>query len=282
MILKRLCTVLLIMSFMTLCGCTDISFVKDDKAIVPAKGEFSFTVLKIGKADSIILKTQNHGVMIDCGEKSDGKKIVQALLENNINNIDYLFVTHFDKDHMGGFSKITKSVSISNIITPDYEGTNDEYKSYLKTVEENNLQVTKLNEDISFSLDDVYFEVSAPKKQDYSEGDNDHSLIISVCHGENKFLFAGDAEEERLDEVMREIKTQYDFLKVPHHGRYNKNTSRFINLIKPKYAVITDSDKNKADEKTYAALNSAGCNVYTTRDGSVTVISDGEEIKIIQ
>lgn len=252
------------------------------KAVPEVTGDFAFTLLKAGKADAIVLKTQNHSIVIDCGEKGDGDKVLKCLEDYGVSNVDYLFITHFDKDHVGGFPKLVKNISIGNIIVPDYEGSNKEYERYLEAVEENELAVTELSEDFFFVLDDVLFEVSAPKKQSYAEGDNDYSIVISAIHGENSFLFAGDAEEERLSELISELERGYDFLKVPHHGKYNNLTSRFINYINPSYAVICDSEKNPAAEETISALENAGCELYSTKDGDVSVLSDGYEIKITQ
>lgn len=269
----------LILTLSVLCGCQK----NGTKIFAPSvTGQFAFTVMKAGQADAIILKTQNHSVIIDLGEKDDGDEISDFLGENNITDLDYIFITHYDKDHVGGFPKVMESINAKNIIVPDYEGTSDEYTEFIKTVSEKNLTVTRLTEDMKFVLDDVLFEISVPKKQFYKEGDNDYSLVISVTHGENTFLFAGDAEKERLSEVLSEFGRQFDFLKVPHHGRYNGNTEEFINTVKPQYAVICDSEKNPASNKTIAILKTQKSEIYSTKDGDVQVVSDGKKILINQ
>lgn len=245
-------------------------------------GSFDFTVLKAGQADAIFMQTQNHNIILDCGEKDDGDELVELLQEKGISNVDYIFISHFDKDHVGGFPEVMDNVTASNIIVPNYEGNNDEYEEYLKTVSDKGLQITQLTKDTNFILDDVLWEVSVPKKQFYAEGDNDFSLVISVTHGENTFLFTGDAEADRLTEVLFEFGRQYDFLKVPHHGKYNKNTKRFITTIKPTYSVICDSDKNPAEDETISILEFVESEIYSTRNGNVSVLSDGKEIKIFQ
>lgn len=263
-----------------LCGCQKVS---DETVQIPVvTGTFDFTVLKAGQADAIFMQTENHNIVIDCGEKGDGDKLVELLQEKGVSNIDYLFITHFDKDHVGGFPKVMENVAASNIIVPDYEGNNDEYEKYVETVNDKNLVITALADDTTFTLDDVLFEVSSPKKKAYAEGDNDFSLVISVTHGENTFLFAGDAEKDRLTEVLTEFGKQYDFLKVPHHGKFNSVTQRFINTVKPKYAIVTDSDKNPAELKTTAVLQSVETEIYSTRDGDILIFSDGEQITIYQ
>ncbi|MBO5453465.1 MAG: MBL fold metallo-hydrolase [Clostridia bacterium] len=255
---------------------------KETLEIPEVVGSFDFTVLKAGQADAIFLQTENHSIILDCGEKDDGDELVELLQEKGISNVDYIFITHFDKDHVGGFPEVMDNVTASNIIVPDYEGNNDEYEEYLKTVSNKGLQITPLTKDTNFILDDVLFEISVPKKQSYAEGDNDFSLVISVTHGDNTFLFAGDAEADRLTEVIATFGRQYDFLKVPHHGKLNKNTKRFIKTIKPTYSVICDSEKNPAEDETVSILEFVESEIYSTRNGNVSVLSDGKEIKIMQ
>ena len=245
-------------------------------------GDFNVSVLKDGQADAIILTTQNHCAVIDCGEKDDGDEVVKNLTAQGINHIDYLFITHFDKDHVGGVPEVLENVSVGKIITPDYEGTNDEYFAYTEKINEMSIIPMKLTYNISFTLDDVLFEVFPPQKTDYAESDNDFSLAIYVTHGENKFLFTGDAEADRISEIIQQCGGEYDFLKVPHHGKYNKNTSKLIDAIKPKYAVICDSGKNPAEEKVLNVLENIGCNIYHTTDGDIDILSNGKIIDIKQ
>lgn len=277
---RKIIICITIVLFFLFCGCQNK---KNSTVSVPdVMGNFEFTILKTGKSDATVLKTENHCIIIDCGEKDDGDKIVEYLAENKISNVDYIFITHFDKDHVGGFPKVVESITADNIIVSDYKGHNNEYKKYIKSVEDNKLAVTSLKEDISFVLDDVLFEVSKPKKKSYNGGDNDFSLVISITHGKNTFLFAGDAEKERITEILSECNHEYDFLKVPHHGRYNENTKKFIDVVRPKYSAICDSKKNPAEDETLYALESAGSKIYRTQDGDINVSSNGRTIKIIQ
>lgn len=86
----------IILTLILLCCCTKLPY--SGAAQVKATGEFSVTALNIGKADSLILKTQNHTVLTDCGEKGDSDDIINALAESGVSEIDCLIITHFDKD----------------------------------------------------------------------------------------------------------------------------------------------------------------------------------------
>lgn len=99
--------------------------------------------------------------------------------------------------------------------------------------------------------------------------------------GENRFLFAGDAEEARLEEVMNQTEGEYTLLKVPHHGRLAANNETFFETVNPEYAIITSSDKN-TEEEVVSALEELGTTIYLTREGNIQVSSDGNSIQVVQ
>ena len=266
-----------------LASCTAQKQAEVKQAQVPeVTGGFKTTVLDEGKADAIILETASHTVVIDTGEEDDGDEVVEYLTKNGIKKIEYLFITHFDQDHVGGASELMENIEIGEIITPDYEGNNKEYENFITALRENGLSQTKLNDYMTFTLDDAVFEVFPPKKTSYVEEDNDFSLVINVTHGENTFMFAGDCETVRLRELPGQMNMEHIFLKVPHHGVYCDGMDEFIKSVAPKYAVITDSEKKPADEKVLALLEGIGCEIYETAYGSITAVSDGKTIKINQ
>lgn len=244
-------------------------------------GNFKIYFIKAGKADAIILSTTNHNVIIDCGEKDDGNKITEYLNKNNIEHIDYIFITHFDKDHIGGFPEVIQNISVGNIITPNYKSGKKEYENYVKAVNEKNLPITVLKNNMSFTLDDCLFEINPPQKSNYNS-DNNFSLAISITHDKNKFLFTGDAEAIRIEEILKVFKGEYNFLKIPHHGRYNLMTQTLLTSVKPQYAVITDSGKNPAEDSTLNVLDEIGCSVYQTKDGGINILSNGTNIIVTQ
>lgn len=261
-----------------LCGCGR----KSESSVPAAAGSFEFSVLKVGKADAAVMQTQNGCVVIDCGEKTDGKKVLEFLAQRGIGRIDYLVITHFDKDHVGGAAKVIDGVEVSRIIVPDYKGTNDEYESFCAAAKAHGITPCALTQNESFILDDVLFNIYPPQSRSYETGDNDFSLVIDISHGENRMLFMGDAEAERTAEVLKTINGKFEFLKVPHHGRYNSETENLIKSVMPAYSVITDSDKNPADKAVTDALKSCGSKVYFTKDGTVSVLSNGKDLKISQ
>ena len=243
--------------------------------------ELKVTFLDVVKADAIVLQSESSTVVIDCGEKGDGKKISSILEESGTTVIDYLIITHFDKDHVGGAPKVLKTFDVKNVLTPDYTGNVSEYDKFAETLDGRGITPMKLKEDISFTLDDVDYTVYAPKKDFYGDGDsaeNNFSLVTKAVHHNNTLLFTGDAMEERLDEIMDIGKCT--LLKVPYHGRKLDNLGDFLKATEPKCAVVC-TDSNEFSGKMQDLLKKQKINTYATCfNGEITAVSDGSQIKI--
>lgn len=245
----------------------------------------SVTFLDAGKADAIVLHTNNSTVLIDTGLKSGGKDLVELIKEQGIDTIDYLIITHFDKDHVGGAARVIKKLKVNNIITSDYFKDSEEVENYLEACDNAGIKPEVLQDEISFTLDNVKYKVYPHIASSYSEKEsNNSSLIISVEHGENRMLFTGDANNLRIEEFItkQESNFKYQLLKVPYHGRYMECISQFFNLIEPEYSVITSSEDDKEDEETFKLLKRVGSNVLLTREGTIVFISDGKKLIIEQ
>ena len=245
-------------------------------------GELKTTFLKCGKADAIVLETAKHTVVIDTGEADDGDELAEYLSGHGIAEIDYLILTHYDQDHIGGAPELMASIDIGEVIAPDYTGNNSEYQAYISALSGAGVKEIKLTSDMSFMLDDVLFELYPPLRSDYTEDDNDFSIVTSVTHGKNTLLFAGDCETDRLSELSSQLDLSHTLLKVPHHGVYCKGTDAFIKSVSPEYAIITDSAKNPADTETLDLLNAVGAEIFSTKNGNVTAKCDGKSITVAQ
>ncbi|API88269.1 hypothetical protein BKP56_02660 [Marinilactibacillus sp. 15R] len=273
-IMKRIILLILLIMSLSVAGCS----AQNGNSTAD---NLEITFFKIGSADSILLSDGSQTVLIDTGEEEDGEEIIDYLESERIETIDYLVITHFDKDHVGGADTVLNEVDVQNVLVPDYETDSTDYQEFLTAMEDNNLAPTVLTKKLSFSNSSASFTIYPPELSSY-ESDNDYSLVVSVEHGENRFLFAGDAEAVRLEELMNQLDGEYTLLKVPHHGRYSENSTDFFTKVSPEYAIITSSDKNKEEVVVVSALEKLGTTVYLTREGNVQVISDGETIQVTQ
>ena len=82
-------------------------------------GELTIRILDVGpiNGDSILI-TSSSGktVLIDAGDTTKGKSVVEALKRNNIQQLDYFIATHPHPDHIGGAAEVFKAVKVLNVI----------------------------------------------------------------------------------------------------------------------------------------------------------------------
>jgi len=274
-------------------------------------GTLEVRVFGIGRADAILITTENHAVMIDTGERQHGPYITQYLLEQNIDRLDYLIITHFDRDHVGGAYVVIDQIDVVNIIVPNYSRESNHVRRFENAMEESQIEPLVLTETIRFSLDcadfivdpsgleyfhfareqDGYQDDAAADEFEQPTGD-DYSIIVSVSHGDNSFLFTGDAVAGRLQELLENdviMHVDYDLIKMPRHGRHNRQSVEFVNAIKPRYAVITgfhpDFHSNyyperPADERILDALEYVGADIFFAMSIGVLSTSDGTNLTV--
>lgn len=283
---KKLTALLLgAITLLTAAGCTQSSGSQEPESGIPVTGDFTVTALNVGKADALVLQTQNAVTVIDTGNKGDGKQIEKFLTNQGIDTIDNLIITHFDKDHVGGAARVINRMKVKNVYVPDYTSDSDEYNSFIEKIDETQtpLKAMAAKSQTEWQADDAHFTLYAPQETFYGKDEeNDFSLVLYVQHGSNKLLFAGDAENARQQEIMDLNLGEVDFLKVPYHGNYMKTTEAFLDACNPKVAVVCCSEKENADPSTVETLQKRGIETYYTYQGTVTVVSDGKALRCEQ
>ena len=236
----------------------------------------------VGKADATLIYDGEMAVLIDAGENGDGKALAAAIRARGIGRLDLLIITHFDKDHVGGADKILENIEVARVLEPDYDKDSKQYRQYREALEVAGLKAEALTANTAFTLGGCSFAIDVANKADYGEDEeNDFSLVVRLTHGNVRFLFAGDAENARLAELLDEGDLASDVLKVPHHGRYADLSAAFFAAVSPQYAVITSDEDGPEDPETVLALQAAGAEVLLTRTGTVELASDGKSVHAV-
>lgn len=126
----------------------------------------------------------------------------------------------------------------------------------------------------------LVYVVNPPRKNAYQkDSSNNSSLIVSVYNGENSFLFTGDAQTERLSELLDSGCARYDLLKLPHHGQEDERLETLLQAVQPGFAVITSSDEEPESEAVLALLNEYEADVFLTRVAPIVITSDGKTLQ---
>lgn len=242
--------------------------------------ELNVLYLNVGQADATLITMGTDVMLIDAGDKSDGKYIVEFLKAQGIEKIDYLIETHSDDDHSGGIKTIVKNLDVNNVYMPQSAIQKSEIKDDIGINVFSNLEQI-------YTLGNATWKVlSVDNSEEVNEnGDNDTSIVIQLTYENTKFLFMGDATDKVEKQLLNENKLQkIDVLKVGHHGSSSSSSEKFINALLPTYSVISvnnlEYSKHPSDS-TIQRLERMHSQIYRTdKDGTIWITSDGTNIKI--
>ena len=242
--------------------------------------ELNIYCLKAGKADTFVLISAGGTVMIDTGLITESSKIMSFLESRHIHKLDWLIVTHFHRDHVGGAAKVLKGIRVDHVLQTSTPHNSLEVLLYRKALKRQGIEAVAPCETLDFQVGDVSYSVLPPRGNYEEDECNNSTLIITVTHGKNRFLFPGDAVSERIVEYLETNPGRCDFLKVPHHGKKEKELDRLLRTVKPDYALITSSTLMPEKKSTRKSLEEAGIEVFLTRKNPVVLTSDGEHLRV--
>lgn len=252
-----------------------------------AEAGLTITAFSVGKADALLLQEGDTAMLVDTGEADDGSFLIDELKKRGVERLDLLLVTHFDKDHVGSASYIMEHMEVERVMMPDYEGERPEYRAFAGKL---SLcpDVRRLTVKEQFTLGELkwmIYPAEDPDKIQDTDGeyDNDMSLVASVAYGDRSFLLTGDIEKTRIGQMLASDEDwEHDWMKMPHHGRYQKSVKELLDAVRPEYAVICCSLEEPAEEKTLEALRERKIQAWDTSAQTVVTVCDGVHIKIYQ
>ncbi|MBQ5754033.1 MAG: MBL fold metallo-hydrolase [Oscillospiraceae bacterium] len=230
----------------------------------------------VGKGDAFLLISQGKTLLIDTGYDDTADLLLEMLQTAGVETIDTLILTHFDKDHVGGADKVLEAIPVGQILVPDYSSDSKQYRQFAQAAQKAGLTPQPVTQPLEITLgSETAGTVYPPLLKEYAQ-ENDFSLVVSLTHGADSFLFAGDAEKLRLQELLGQLPSEHTFLKVPHHGGAEDNSRAFFKAVSPRYALITCSEKDPPDDAVLSLLRELDAEVYLTADHPcVTFTSDG-------
>ena len=237
--------------------------------------------IDIGQGDATLIKQGSHAMLIDAGENDKGTAVQLYLQKHGVERLDYLILTHTDSDHIGGADVIISKYEIQTILLSDFPKENKTYRDVMDSMDAKGVDFTEPKVGDSYLLGNAKFTIIAPNRT-YADPNNS-SIALVLQHGENSFLFSGDAEAEAEEDILKNgMDLDVDVYKAGHHGSSSSSSEAFLDAMSAEAAVIScaaDNSYGHPHAEVLNALRARKMKVYRTDEqGSIMATSDGTDI----
>ena len=259
--------------------------------------DFMLTFLDVGQGDGICLQNSNGNVYLIDGGSSDKKsvgtyQILPFLKHEGIRNIEAVFLTHGDEDHVSGIKELLEmqkgGVRIKRVVLPDLavKEMKEEFGDIIALCRRvgTNVHIMKRGQVIT---DDKLRLTCMHPPENYNGESNASSQVLYMTWQEISALFTGDVEgegERMLTQILQEQKIEaVTVLKVAHHGSRYSTGDEFLSQITPQVAVISCGKSNSyghPHEDTLSRLDVCGSKSFTTPEFGAIIIEVNEKIRL--
>lgn len=272
---KKLIIILIFLGFL---------FLSSTFLVAPEKLRVDF--LDIGQGDAILLNLpQGTRILVDAGPDN--------LLINRLGDalpwweqkIDYVIISHYHADHILGLIELVEKYKIGQVLSTAHQPDDFLYRVLVAKLKAKNIplvfvqtgQILNFEQNISMQV------ISAEHdNKDY----NDNSLVVRFDYLHSSVLFTGDLTAEVETKLSKgDLSLQSDLLKVAHHGSRYSSSKEFLDLVRPKFCVISvgdDNDFQHPHPEALTRLSQVQCQIYLTQDfGTLSWQSDGKSWNLL-
>ncbi len=278
------------------------------RRIVPAAGIISVLILAaamipdhrlqvivsdVGQGDGMLVKTPSgKSLVIDGGGSATdtegsraGERIMlPMLLAEGVLRPDLLISTHPHADHLLGLQAVEELAGAQGVVlsaVPD-DGASDGLK---ETALRKGIPVRYVSAgDVIWSEPDLTLRVLSPESG-WSPGEpdpNQTSMVLRLEYRDFSMLLMADAEEAAESRMaQRGVLEPADVVKIGHHGARFGTTSAFLDIVRPKLAVISVGRNRYGHPapETLERIGASGAAVHVTRNGGAMMLqTNGDSI----
>jgi competence protein ComEC len=256
-------------------------------------GRIHITVLDVGQGDAILVEGDRGGRLLIDGGPDPERLVVEldARIPPWDRRIDVLILSHPHEDHAGGLPRLIQAYRIGRVFEPGMIGPGPAYHAFRADLAGQARTPELLSTGDRLRLDSIDLRVLWPDRDavprnppDGGTSINNVSIVLLGTFGEQRFLLAGDIEQEIDPILLSRGLPRLDLLKVAHHGSRTSSTAAFLDAVRPKVAIVSVGAVNPYGHpapETLARIEARGAHVYRTdRNGSVEATLDGRRMVV--
>jgi competence protein ComEC len=237
----------------------------------PKPMEVYFIDVEGGQA-TLIVSPSGESMVIDTGwagfNNRDADRIAAAAAKSGVKQIDYLLITHYHSDHVGGVPQLAAKLPVRNFVDhgPNFEagrkGADQLFNAYTAVRDKGNHLLVKAGDRVPIKGLDVeiltadgnvrskplpgagqsnsYCSNTQPKAEDKSE--NAHSVGSLIGYGKFRLLDLGDLTwNKELDLVCPNNRIgKIDVYLTSHHGVDQSGSPALVDAVHPRVAIMNN------------------------------------------
>ncbi|KFZ40811.1 hypothetical protein JS81_05205 [Thermoactinomyces sp. Gus2-1] len=259
--------------------------------------------LDVGQGDATVIETANgQTVLVDGGghvrydnhEAWRRRKhpfrvgedvIVPYLKSQGIQKIDWLILTHGDQDHINGLLDVIRRFPVQKVVRNARLPANEEERQLMTELHRQKVPVyvspVGRTLEIERGTGFAFLHPDPVRHGGKGEATNEDSVVcLFSVHGIN-VLFPGDIGTETEKRLLQRWRwPAVDILKVAHHGSGSSTHETWLDVLKPKHAVISAGRYNTYGHpapEVISRLEKRGISIWRTDQQGAVIFEIGKK-----
>jgi len=224
-----------------------------------------------GGQSTLFVSPSGQSLLLDTGwpgfNGRDADRIVAAAKTAGVKQLDYVLITHYHRDHVGGVPQLADRIKIGTFVDhgpnlEDSDVTREDYAAYQKVLPGHNHLAVKPGDRLSIKGIDVLVLTAAGEhiqrplpgagqanpncdsepKPPVDTTENARSLGVLITYGKFRLLDLGDLTKDKELELAcpNNLIGKVDLFIVTHHGFNQSNTKALVAAVHPEAAIMNN------------------------------------------
>jgi len=239
-----------------------------------------------GGQSTLIVSPSGESLLIDTGwpgyEGRDADRIVAAARQAGLKQLDYVLITHYHRDHVGGVPQLADGIKIGTFVDhgpnlEDSEVTRTDYAAYEKAIAGHahvvikpgwGLPIKGIEVKVLSSAGDL---ITSPlpgagvanqycakePSAAVDDTENARSVGVLITYGHFRFLDLGDLTKKKELQLAcpNNMLGTVDLFLVTHHGADLSNPKALVWALHPRVAIIDNGPRKGASPAAWQIVH---------------------------